>query len=229
MLGRHCRQPNLPSTLKNQAACTLANRRELQQTEREMAAVEQAEQSEDRSLTASLNRVVDASQPDLLACCGSEKKKVLPSFTFSLPNVVYFNLLPGGKLSSADAAMRRQQLVTEVRWALGMLWLCGPQQGFECVLNCARWTGCKVQLPPCLLMCLLQLLTSPHAVLVQYYRRTGPAKVKEVQAHLQSLLEDGRCCGCGSVPLLLAAKRACAWAHPISTRKSWCVACYPRP
>ncbi len=29
---------------------------------------------------------------------------------------------------------------------------------------------------------------------IQYYRRTGPAKVKEALAHIQSLLEAGGCC-----------------------------------
>lgn len=79
-----CRQPNLPSTLKRHATCTLANRRELQQTEREMAAVERAEQSE--SLTASLNWVVDVSQPDSLACCGSEGAAVNHLLTAQLCN-----------------------------------------------------------------------------------------------------------------------------------------------
>lgn len=66
-------------------------------------------------------------------------------------------------------------------------------------------------LPPCVFTAIAD--KSSHCP-VQFYRRTGPAKVKEVQAHLHSLLEAGRCCGCGSVPPLIAPSVPALRMHP---------------
>lgn len=81
----------------------------------------------------------------------------------------------GGQLSRADAEMRRRTLVTQVG---------GQVAGWRRALSALRVLLAEVTprissrtfLPP---------------ALPQYYRQTGPAKVKEVLAHIQSLLEAG--------------------------------------